>query len=177
MNELMVILIYFSKLCKDWNFCDVICIKTQSHFQSGAFQSYFGIINNHEPKQIMKMETDPPAHYFHLPDENDLFIVAPLLALIALPHTEAVVLHAQRAITAVHTPHSSFYSLCPSLASCTCSHCITDLKNESTQAHICVLGVPAHFGPHVTSGRLKYQMDFKQDQCPLHGHTLKTSPC
>lgn len=52
------------------------------------------------------METDPPAHYFHLPHENDLYIISPLLALIVLilPYTEAVVLRAQRAITAEHTP-------------------------------------------------------------------------
>lgn len=43
--------------------------------------------------------------------------------------------------------------------------------------HICVLGVPVHFGPRVTPGRLKPQIDFKQDQCSLRGHTLKTSPC
>lgn len=118
---------------------------------------------------------NPPVHYFHLPHKKDLFTIAMLLFPRALPHTEAVGLHAQRAITAAHTPHSSFYSSRPSLVSRTCSHCITNRKNES--AHICVLDVLVHFGLHVTPGRLKSQIDLKQDQCSLHGHTLKTSPC
>lgn len=100
------------------------------------------------------METDPPAHYFRLPHENDLYIISLLLALIVLilPHTEAIVLHAQRAITAEHTTHSSFILLVllwPGAPAATASQ--TE-KSQSAHAHICVLGVPVRFCPRVPPG-------------------------
>lgn len=76
----------------------------------------------------MNVETDPSApDRFHPPHKNDQFFIA---------HTEAVVLRAQRAVTAVGTPHSSFFSARPSLTSCTYCHCITNSVSLFTSAHM-----------------------------------------